>query len=176
MVHRFVGFPTPSDPSALMGILPSFVQVNSSAPFRWLLLALLTPKSFYVLDMLSTLSLGFTRLSALFFYRRVFIVAAKWEAFGILSFSLIVIVTLWTLGYVLLQVFACGNRFWELLDPMSIQDCALNAFLESVPISSFILDVIVLVLPIPQVRSEHSLESSDMYLRYGVFIPLLHEN
>jgi hypothetical protein len=103
----------------------------------------------FAFNIMSPLALGFIKLSILFFYRRIF----RGRTFDILSWTLITLVVLWTLGFFLVQVFDCRTHFstnWGTL--ADLQKC-LSSFkqLLACSISDFIMDLFILVLPIPLV-------------------------
>lgn len=98
---------------------------------------------------MSPLALGFIKLSILFFYRRIF----RGRVFDILNWILISLVVLWSLGFFLVQVFDCRTHFstnWGLLS--DLQKC-LSSFnqLLAYSITDVIVDVFILVLPVPLV-------------------------
>lgn len=95
--------------------------------------------------------MGLVRLSALFFYRRVFVVTRRWDAFGIITTIWIIIVTLWIIGFLLLEIFQCGPNVSEGFSGGASKVCLTVVYLEAFVISSFLLDFSVLVLPIPKV-------------------------
>jgi hypothetical protein len=100
---------------------------------------------------MSPLALGFIKLSILFFYRRIF----RGKYFDVLSWTLIVLVILWTLGFLLVQIFDCKGHFqtnWGLL--ADLEKC-INTFrqLLAYSISDVIIDLFIFALPIPLVSS-----------------------
>ena len=104
----------------------------------------------YAFNIMSPLALGLIKLSILFFYRRIF----RGRLFDWLNWSLIISVMLWTLGFFLTQVFDCGTRFatnWGLL--ADLEKC-LSTFkqLLAYSISDVIIDVFIVLLPLPLVR------------------------
>ncbi|KAL9604225.1 MAG: hypothetical protein Q9219_000623 [cf. Caloplaca sp. 3 TL-2023] len=103
----------------------------------------------YAFSILQPLTLGTIKLSILFFYRRIF----QGQTFSLISWVLITLVVLWTLGFSILGVFACGTHFARYLDKSdSTRYCANGkvALLVSC-ISDVVLDIAILVLPIPLV-------------------------
>jgi hypothetical protein len=100
-------------------------------------------------------SYGFCKLSILFFYRRIFVVSKR-DIFDIASKIMIAIVVAWTVAYEFAMAFNCGTKFWahwgSYLDLFTY--CAGGYYIyESCLISDFILDFIILVFPLPMVRS-----------------------
>lgn len=108
-------------------------------------------KIYWAANMLSIIGVGCIRLSALFFYRRVFLTPKRWEPFGIVTMAGVVIVIVWIIGFVVFQVLACGIHVEWLFDIVKDPSCKIVQSLEGFVYSSFILDVLVLALPIPKV-------------------------
>ncbi|KAK7965926.1 uncharacterized protein PG986_000203 [Apiospora aurea] len=108
-----------------------------------------------VLNILTRSTLGFVKLSALFFYRRLFCTGSKITVFGYLVWITIVVVVLRLLVFELFAAFQCGTGFSELPEGSMPYICSL--VLPSslgLAISDFLLDFWILVLPIPGVKSE----------------------
>ncbi|KAI0484785.1 hypothetical protein GGR56DRAFT_615469 [Xylariaceae sp. FL0804] len=126
------------------------------------------------LDVLSNTSNACTKLSALFFYRRIFCVknaVNKW--FNRTVIALVVIVVLWLVTYQFLAGFQCGTHFSALWDGDYIKYCTISdPFLESLSISDFILDVIILCLPIPRVLQLHATLLKKLAV-IGIFLTAL---
>lgn len=111
----------------------------------WIILA----KTFWVVFFLQPLQLGLIRLAILFLYRRFF---ARYRSFNIVSWTLIAIVTGWTITFFIGLLFDCGSKFsanWGSLGEIAEQ-CPFG-FLPTViyTIMDACLDLIVLILPIP---------------------------
>lgn len=99
------------------------------------------------------LAYGFIKLSVLYFYRRIFV--AGMGRFNIVSNVVIAIVVLWTVGFLLVQIFSCGSHFnynWgPLVDQLS---CVAGLqYLEGLMISDFVTDLLVFFLPFGMVIS-----------------------
>lgn len=102
---------------------------------------------------LMTVTLGFTKMSAIFFYRRIFCVGHYSRSFHILSITSIVIVGCWLITFPFLAGFQCGTHFSALWNGTYAQYCYLSfPYLYGLAISDFLLDVWILVLPVPLVR------------------------
>ncbi|KAK8066953.1 hypothetical protein PG997_013700 [Apiospora hydei] len=103
-----------------------------------------------VLNILTRSTLGFVKLSALVFYRRLFCTGSKTTILGVLTWITIVVVVLWLLAFELFAGFQCGTGFSELSEGSMPDICTL--VLPSslgLAISDFLLDFWILVLPIP---------------------------
>lgn len=112
---------------------------------EWIVLA----KTFWVVFFLQPLQLGFIRLAILFLYRRFF---GSYRSFNIVNWTLIAIVSGWTVAFFLGLLFDCGLEFdanWGSLGEIAEQ-CPFG-FLPTVvyTILDACLDLFVLVLPIP---------------------------
>ncbi|KAL8760592.1 MAG: hypothetical protein Q9184_003224 [Pyrenodesmia sp. 2 TL-2023] len=121
----------------------------------------------WAFNIMAPLALGFIKLSILFFYRRIF----RGRLFDFLSWGLIGVVLLWTLGFTLTQIFDCGIHFetnWGLLS--DLQKC-LNTFhlLLAYSISDVIVDVLILVLPLPLVWMLH-MRTARKFAVSGIFL------
>jgi len=103
------------------------------------------------------LQLGLTKLSLLFFYRRIFCTA---KTTGILNFVIIgtiVITVMWSIAFFFANLFECGTVFsadWNDNDEDVIASCVNEEWLsEAQFISDFILDAILFFMPLPTVWS-----------------------
>lgn len=98
-------------------------------------------------------ALGLVKLSVLFFYRSLFVVQRR-TAFDILSLASIVIVVLWTLGFILAFAFNCKLNFsaaWgSQYDLMTHCNVGFGGE-QALVISDFLTDLFVLCLPFPAV-------------------------
>lgn len=101
-----------------------------------------------------TAAYGFTKLSILYFYRRV-LAAHAHPIFNWISYIYISIVTVWMVGFFLQLIFSCGSRFdlqWSLLSE-EVEKYCINATPArlALAVSDFILDVLIIILPLPMV-------------------------
>ena len=122
----------------------------------------------YVFVLLNYLALGFTKLSILFFYRRIF----RGNLFNIVTWIVIAIVTLWMLAFTLLWLFACGNHPRILWTGFSeINSRCLNIFNQMIAgaVVDWILDVTVLVLPCAMVWQLQMPPRQKIYV-CGIFL------
>ena len=112
--------------------------------------------------------MGFTKLSFVFFFRRIFVTGGSRHKFDIVSIGAIIILVLWVLAFFLWFLFSCASDFtarWRTVNslrdscPTDIQsDLALA-------VSDVVTDVMVLFLPVPAVLSLHmSLQRKLMVL------------
>ena len=100
----------------------------------------------YIFVLLSYLALGCTKLSILFFYRRLF----RGRVFNIATWVVITVVTLWMLIFSLTWLFSCGNHPRVLWTEFSeINSRCLNIFNQMIAgaVVDWILDITVLILP-----------------------------
>ena len=96
---------------------------------------------------------GLIKLSALFLYRRLFIVHTR-SSFNAIS---LVICALWTGGFFIATVFGCGRNFTYPWKPLIyIASCNTNARLDGLMVSDLITDILVWLLPMPIVSSSWS--------------------
>ena len=104
---------------------------------------------------------GCIKLSLIFFYRRLFVIKID-----MVTRIAIVIVILWTIGFVFTELFKCGSHFdavWgNVLEnkkycPVYLKD-TLALF-----ITDFVTDVMILVIPIPIVRGHRPRASAQSF-------------
>jgi hypothetical protein len=95
-------------------------------------------------------ALGAVKLSALFFYYRIFC-PHKNGPTRLVIFSVILIVILWTLFNLCVAVFACGTNVKLFFGGPSAKCINILLWLYTLSITDLITDVMVLVLPIPLV-------------------------
>ncbi|KAF3767962.1 hypothetical protein M406DRAFT_355782, partial [Cryphonectria parasitica EP155] len=113
-------------------------------------------------DVLGLTSLACIKLSALFFYRRVFCIHGWLEAqwFSIATFVTIVLVVLWDVVFSFLPGFQCGTHFSALWDGTYETYCTISfPYLYGLAVSDFLLDVWILFLPIPRILQLHATAS-----------------
>lgn len=94
---------------------------------------------------------GLTKISAILFYRRIFVVNKRTK-FDIVTMISLVVVALWTVAFFFATIFGCGLHFtyaWKAL--LFIQKCQTNIRTDAIIISDFVTDVLVWLLPMPMV-------------------------
>ncbi|KAF3064780.1 hypothetical protein GL218_01902 [Daldinia childiae] len=127
-------------------------------------------KSQIVLDVLTNNTLACVKLSALFFYRRIFCAGGKQTTFGAVTWVTIAVVVLWLLVFQFLTGFQCGTHFSALWDGSYVQYCTTSfPFLYGLVISDFLLDVWILILPIPDILHLHTTLQRKLFI-IGVFL------
>ena len=106
------------------------------------------------MQLISSAAYGFIKLSIVFFCRRLFN-ESKRSIFNILTTCLSVAIVLWSVGFFLGFVFGCGAHVpanWgsreDLLGYCPRRLKLTNGYL----VSDVILDLIILVVPLPVVR------------------------
>ncbi|KAM7186872.1 hypothetical protein V8F20_011226 [Naviculisporaceae sp. PSN 640] len=105
-----------------------------------------------VWDVVTTTSLAFSKLSALFFYRRIFYLGGCQQRLNIAVLGTAVVVVLWLFVFQFLTGFQCGTHFSALWDGTYVEYCTISfPFLYGLAISDFILDVWIVAIPIPSV-------------------------
>lgn len=107
--------------------------------------------------MLTIICLACSKASALFFYRRVFCTGPGRLLNKILIASIIV-VGLWVVAFEVLTGFQCHTHFSALWDGTYMKYCTISfPFLHGLAISDVLLDIWILAVPIPLVRTSASL-------------------
>ena len=107
----------------------------------------------WAFHMMQVLHLGFIKLSFVFFCRRIFLID-RYSAFGITSLVMITVIISWTLAVFWTFFFACKGTFsawWISVKTMQSSCVALVSFEEAFVISDFIIDLMVVIMPIPMV-------------------------
>jgi hypothetical protein len=111
-----------------------------------------TAKIEYAFQPIQILTIGCTKLSFVFFYRRVFVTGnSKRNLFSKVTWAMIVLLTSWTLAFTFAMLFNCGKDVdaqWtgentRCDNPISPQN--------ALGISDFITDCFVFLLPIPMI-------------------------
>ncbi|CAG8957410.1 hypothetical protein HYFRA_00011391 [Hymenoscyphus fraxineus] len=121
-------------------------------------------------DILSNASLAFVKLSVLYFYRRIFCSGASKEWFHFASIITVIVVVLWLVVFSFLTGFQCGTHFSALWNGTYLQYCTISfPFLYGLAVSDFLLDVWILVLPIPRIAQLNATISKKFAIT-GVFL------
>ncbi|KAA8644453.1 uncharacterized protein ATNIH1004_008657 [Aspergillus tanneri] len=109
----------------------------------------------YFADIAAILAFGFTKLSILFFYRKIFCSAGiSKTVFDVITWVVIVLVVAWTTAFGFGAIFLCGvhpTNAWAPVAVVSEKCSAQLKLLEGYAISDFIMDVIIWLLPIPKI-------------------------
>ena len=108
----------------------------------------------YTIQLISTLNLGVVKISILLFYRRLFII----RPFKIASGVLMAVVASWAIAFTIATVAQCQPLayFWEYFELEYPGHCIqVRLMYQALAYSDLLLDVLVLVLPIPMVISLH---------------------
>lgn len=116
---------------------------------------MLSTQVFLSLDGLCIMALGLGKLGALFFYRRIFCIKGLCDTFSVVSAAYIVTVAIWTVVFFVMTWNLCGHHSinWDVQVGHSAF-CKLDyPYFKGSTISDFILEVFILSLPIPKVRS-----------------------
>ena len=94
---------------------------------------------------------GLIKLSAVLFYRRIFVVNKR-TTFDHITKASVAVVILWTVAFFLATIFGCGKHFTYPWSPLiDIGKCNTNMRLDALMISDLITDILVWLLPIPVV-------------------------
>lgn len=111
----------------------------------------------YFVDIVGVFAFGFTKLSILFFYRKIFCSnRVATDAFGIITWVVIGLVVAWTLAFGVGAIFLCGvhpTYAWAPVGVVAEKCSAQLLFLEGYAISDFILDVVIWTLALPRVST-----------------------
>lgn len=109
-------------------------------------------KTKFVSQILGILGLCFTKLSMLFFFRRIF----STRLFRKINDALIAITFIWGTSFFFVIVFQCApvSVVWTELEMFAYTKCIKpdSAFF-GIAVSDLLLDVLICILPIPQLWS-----------------------
>lgn len=103
------------------------------------------------MQLLPLASLGFSKLSVLFFYRRIFHVYTK---FLIVNTVLLLIVAGWAISFFFVTLFQCRtpNTLWTTFEFARHNCVDTLSFYYSVSITGFITDLAILISPLPVIH------------------------
>lgn len=106
------------------------------------------------------LALGFIKLGALFFYRRIFSTGSPNATFNTILYLYIVITILWIIAMLIMNGAQCGSHIstlWTTSVSDYIEYCIYTfPWLMGFAISNFLLDLMILALPLPKIWSLHA--------------------
>jgi len=105
----------------------------------------------WAFEVIQPFALGFTKLSILYFYRRIF----RGRFFNLTIWVLIEITTTWLIAFEFAAIFDCNTHFsanWGSLAELKANCDNSFSELAAYSISDVIIDIFILVLPIPLVR------------------------
>lgn len=102
------------------------------------------------------LALGCIKLGALFFYRRIFSTGNGLGSFNTVLYLCMTIIVLWTIAMTVMNALQCGSHvsaLWTTEVSAYLEYCIYAfPFLTGFAISNFLLDLLVLAVPLPKVR------------------------
>ena len=102
------------------------------------------------------LAFGIIKLSIMFYYRRVFVIA-RGTLFDWITKAAIAMALLWTIGCLFASIFSCGSHIfanWESAQDVMIYCASAYDASSAFVISDLVTDVIVLCLPLPVVSTK----------------------
>jgi len=105
-------------------------------------------------------ALGSIKFSALFFYHRIFTDRSGVNLFDSLKITAMVLVALWTVGMIIMNSLQCGthlNALWTSEDAYFTYCATISPkYQEASALSNVLLDVLILVLPLPKIFGLHT--------------------
>jgi len=112
----------------------------------------------FALQLLTVVCYGFIKLSILAFYRQVFVVNKR-SAFDKIVIGFAWVVFLWTITFILIIIFPCGSHVdnnWGTAS-QQIAHCLVIGYtsLDGLAASDFILDLVLICLPLPMIWQLH---------------------
>ncbi|PLB46206.1 hypothetical protein P170DRAFT_512753 [Aspergillus steynii IBT 23096] len=97
------------------------------------------------------LAIGLIKLALLFLFRRIFKGSAYQTPFDYANWTLIVLVTLWTVVFLFIQIFACGadpSRGWASLESLRSKCVDTFAMQTGCAVFSWVMDLAILIEPL----------------------------
>lgn len=108
----------------------------------------------FAFQLLMVICYGFLKISIVYFYRRIF-VTAKRGLFDIITTAVNVVLFLWSITFILIIIFPCGKHIYANWGTPASQlaycEKIGHTSEEGLTASDLILDVVLLVLPVPSV-------------------------
>ncbi|GIZ48692.1 hypothetical protein CKM354_001174200 [Cercospora kikuchii] len=102
------------------------------------------------------LVIGFTKLTFLFFSRRIFRGRGARTKFDYVNWLMIGVVTVWMVAYVFLEIFMCGLNFWAAWDTVyALRTYCMDTFalLTSCAITNWVIDLAIFAIPLVMINS-----------------------
>lgn len=151
--HRHYGYPMPTDPQDIIPALKAQAKLAFS------------------LDILSTISWGCIKISALMFFRRVFCARKGFTLLNVWVLSWVTVVGLWTITYIILPPLQCGTHPGAEWTPsITAKYCGhAYGFLLSQSVTDLALEVLVLATPVPSIFKLHT----TIRRRFGILFIFL---
>ena len=111
----------------------------------------------YAVQLMQILGLGCIKASFIMFYRRIFCTGHRtW--FWYLTIGMLVLILCWTISFFFVFVFYCGSNVWaEWSTVINLATYCPNGgpYQSGLAISDFLMDIMVILLPIPLVCIDH---------------------
>ena len=118
-------------------------------------------------DLAHPIALGLSKLSICFFYRRLF----RGYKFNIVSWATIAIVILWSVSFTIAIAASCRTHFeayWASLMTLKAECADTFHLLLTYSVTDVIMDVLILVVPIPMVCMRLLKKCSRLLIRIGI--------
>lgn len=107
----------------------------------------------WAMELLQIPALTFVKLSFIFFYRRIFCVGHQ-TFFNTITYIAMAIIIAWAVCFFFVILFHCGKNFaawWTSIADLNMYCKESLDMQDAWAISDFLTDLIVVVLPLPQV-------------------------
>lgn len=159
VAHESLGRPVPKDPTAPAKVIEVEKVTCSAIIQRRSILAMLLTLILqleWIVQMFQVLQLGFTKLSFVVLFRRIFVTHSK-SAFSVAAWIMIAVLVAWTVAFFFGFLFACGghfDRWW--LHPQSCPGPGSApglAFENGFALSEVLIDFFIIIMPVPMVSS-----------------------
>lgn len=130
----------------------------------------------YFFDFIGVFAFGLSKLSILFFYRKIFCASELDRTFDIITQVIIVLVVAWTVAFGIGAIFLCKGHPSYAWAPVAVvaEKCSAQLpFLEGYAISDFIMDVLIWALPHPKIWALHMNFERKLAITAVFFVGLL---
>jgi hypothetical protein len=129
----------------------------------------------FIIHILQIPALASIKIAALFFYRRIFVTSSKQRVLNWITWILIVIIIIWGMGFTGYYIGACDSHIlaaWSGYLGFATYCLKTELFEQAYAVSDFMLDTMVLVIPLPSVRITYNTATRKQLLtrsiRYGL--------
>lgn len=108
----------------------------------------------YILQLLPLISLGFSKVSVLCLYRRLFHIHPR---FMIVNAVFMGIVVAWAISFFFVTAFQCKDpsSLWAMFEYQRVHCVQTVSFYYAVSITGFVTDLMILISPIPLILKLH---------------------
>ena len=111
-------------------------------------------KTFIIIEAVNVIPIGLAKCSLLFFYLRVF----RGKLFSVITWATITLAAMWAISFFFSLLFACTPIHLYVREGITTPDVSCintTQVYYAVSISDFVIDVVILVIPVPFIWRLH---------------------